>query len=317
MTGPIITASTDLITSPEKTRAGFVSMALEKNLMAAPYIEEAKALKTFASKVRDPQSLTKCDSVQVGLLTAAGLSDKARNYLTEGDKAVAIQGLVDNFLVPAGNDFVDELVYRYLLVKGDALGGQARNLAGTLGERKFLRALISVFHLLGIPFQWKGKITPNWLGQSKDNHEIEKHIKVVSWTKNKKNRILVLNSKVHQVEKNVDISIINATVQEWNENNQSLRRQNDKFLAFGELKGGIDPAGADEHWKTANSALGRIRVGFEKIQMKPHLFFIGAAIEKAMADEIFKLLCEKKIHNAANLTNDDQLNLICEWIINI
>ena len=36
---------------------------------------------------------------------------------------------------------------------------------------------------------------------------------------------------------------------------------------FGELKGGIDPAGADEHWKTGNSALVRIRKAFEDYQV--------------------------------------------------
>ncbi len=29
----------------------------------------------------------------------------------------------------------------------------------------------------------------------------------------------------------------------------------EKTLMLGELKGGIDPAGADEHWKTANTVL--------------------------------------------------------------
>ena len=40
---------------------------------------------------------------------------------------------------------VNELVYRYLLTKGDALGGKSRNLAGILGERKFIRFLVSIF----------------------------------------------------------------------------------------------------------------------------------------------------------------------------
>jgi hypothetical protein len=33
-------------------------------------------------------------------------------------------------------------------------------------------------------------------------------------------------------------------------------------IALGELKGGIDPGGADEHWKTAQAAFNRIRQAF-------------------------------------------------------
>lgn len=60
----------------------------------------------------------------------------------------------------------------------------------------------------------------------------------------------------------------------------SIHYKPEKYLALGELKGGIDPAGADEHWKTANSALQRIRTGFAKKSLTPYTFFIGAAIEK-------------------------------------
>ncbi|MFQ7503728.1 MULTISPECIES: AvaI/BsoBI family type II restriction endonuclease [Alistipes] len=82
---------------------------------------------------------------------------------------------------------------------------------------------------------------------------------------------------------------------------------NDNNLAimFGELKGGIDPAGADEHWQTGNSALVRIRKAFEDYQVKTS--FIAAAIEKKMATEIYNQLSEGILSNAANLTVDKQL----------
>ncbi|HRP37980.1 MAG TPA: AvaI/BsoBI family type II restriction endonuclease, partial [Candidatus Dojkabacteria bacterium] len=49
----------DLVTSREQTRAGFITMALEKNYIAIPYIEEAKALKIFAAKAKKPKDLLK------------------------------------------------------------------------------------------------------------------------------------------------------------------------------------------------------------------------------------------------------------------
>ena len=97
----------------------------------------------------------------------------------------------------------------------------------------------------------------------------------------------------------------------------TLIHKPEKYLALGELKGGIDPAGADEHWKTANSALNRIRTGFKKKRLKPLTFFIGAAIENSMATEIYKQLQTGSLDNAANLTEDEQLTLVCNWIVNL
>lgn len=81
----------------------------------------------------------------------------------------------------------------------------------------------------------------------------------------------------------------------------------DLYIALGELKGGIDPAGADEHWKTARTALNRIQKAFSNFGLKPHTFFIGAAIEKKMASEIWSQLEDDTLENAANLTDDNQV----------
>ncbi len=100
-------------------------------------------------------------------------------------------------------------------------------------------------------------------------------------------------------------------------NKNSIIYSYDRYIGLGELKGGIDPAGADEHWKTANSALNRIRTAFSKNNLNPHIFFIGAAIENSMATELFRQLQKGTLSNAVNLTIDDQLTSICNWIINL
>jgi hypothetical protein len=84
-----IKSADDLVTSREKTRAG-ISLALEKNYLAVPYVEEAKALKALASKVTKPKDMLQVQDLRVGLLTASGLSEKSLNYLTEDDKTLAI-----------------------------------------------------------------------------------------------------------------------------------------------------------------------------------------------------------------------------------
>ena len=114
-----IRSASDLVTSREQIRAGFISFALEKNRRSTPYIESAKSFKLLASEAKTPEDLLNITSIRSSLITAAGLSDKALNHLTELDKDRAIRELIENFLA----HFVDEAVYRYLLIKGDSLGG--------------------------------------------------------------------------------------------------------------------------------------------------------------------------------------------------
>lgn len=86
---------------------------------------------------------------------------------------------------------------------------------------------------------------------------------------------------------------------------------------LGELKGGIDPAGADEHWKTANSALNRIRDAFSSNDLTIKTSFIAAAIEKKMASEIFEQLQRGILSNSANLTIHSQLVNFCNWLLTL
>lgn len=309
-----ITSADDLVTSREQTRAGFIAMALEKNYLAVPYVEEAKALSLLAKEIKVPKELLTLDKLRVGLLTASGLSDKSLNYLTEEDKTTAIKGLIEKFLEPAGKNFIAELVYRYLLTKGDALGGKARNLAGTLGERKFLRTLLSVFNLAGINYKWRDSETGTWQDSPENDIDLEKRICGLHWHHQSKPRLLVMNISVPVVKKNVDLSIIEAMPTDLKKGKSSIIHSSNKFIALGELKGGIDPAGADEHWKTANSALIRIRTSFGTVNHRPKTFFIGAAIERSMATEIFKELQSGVLSKAANLTRNEQLTEMCSWL---
>ena len=91
-------SSADLITTYEATRAGFVALALEKNRRATSYIAEARALRAAAMQADRPSELLSVQGIEMGLLTAAGLSDKSLAHLTMQDKADAIDGLIQNFL---------------------------------------------------------------------------------------------------------------------------------------------------------------------------------------------------------------------------
>ena len=312
----------DLVTSKEQTRAGFIALAaLEKNYLAVPYVEEAKTLKILAGQIKTPKDLLEIEELFPSLLSASGLSEKSLKYLTYEDQKIAIKGLIDEFLEPAGKTFVDELVYRYLLTKGDALGGQTRNLTGVLGERKFIRTLLSVLNIYQIPYHWMDKNSHLWFAKPPNDIDLEKKLKAISWFNKKKNRILILNANVSTVKKNIDISLLNGLhtglILKGRNSKRSIHREASRYIALGELKGGIDPAGADEHWKTANTALTRIRNSFKKLKNQPSTFFIGAAIEPSMAKEIFEQINNKTLTNAANLTVNEQLTSICNWLIHL
>jgi len=307
-----------LITPYEETRAGFISLALEKNRKATPFVEEAKALKVFASKAKKPSDLLKISEIKNSMLTASGISDKAKNHLQENDKQEAIKGLIKNFLEPSGKSFIDELVYRFLLTRGDSLGGSMRNLAGAIGEWRFTRILISTCSVSGIPFDYLDSKTRKWM-KSNSEPEIEKRVKGLHWISGRNERTLIYNLTVPTVKKNVDLCLFDCSPDEiiFGQNKDSAHHKPKKYLALGELKGGIDPAGADEHWKTANSALERIRTAFSNKNCQPKTFFIGAAIENAMAREIYQQLASRKLSNGANLTNENQVVSLCDWLIKL
>lgn len=310
----------DLITPYEATRAGFIEIALEKNRKATPFVEEAKALRIAASEAGKPIDLLKLNDIQGSILTAAGLSDKALNHFTETDKQKAIKTLIDNFLKPAGDKFVDELVYRFLLTRGDTLGGMMRNLAGIVGERKFVRSVIATLSIQKARYYWFNRQSEKWLSSSSSTADIENYIKGLSWKNKSGNRILLLNITVPNVGKNIDLCLINGSYKDLGNdcyNKKKYIKEPKYFIALGELKGGIDPAGADEHWKTANTALDRIRQSFRKSNLIPKTFFIGAAIEISMSKEIFNQLEKGVLTNAANLTDEKQVFSLCKWLVNL
>ena len=115
------------------------------------------------------------------------------------------------------------------------------------------------------------------------------------------------------VGKNIDFCIFNCHYQQL----KDALKNPSSYVALGELKGGIDPGGADEHWKTASKALTRIKDSFGGENLKPYLFFIGAAIQKSMAEEMWLDLKNNELNNAANLTNADHMVSLCQWITNI
>ena len=202
------------------------------------------------------------------------------------------------------------------LIKGDSLGGSMRNIVGAIAQQKFTRTLLSNLSVSGINYEWLDDKTKKWEDKPTNDFSIEEQLKALSWKNPKgKNRVLAFNLNIPIVKNNIDICLFNADIETYN--NGEIVNKPKKIVMLGELKGGIDPAGADEHWKTGNTALNRIRESFAKYNLKVETSFIAAAIEKKMASEIFAQLQSKTLSNAANLTIDEQLVSYCNWLLKL
>ena len=241
-------SSKSLETTYEAVRAGFVALALEKNRRATPFVAQARALKAAASKAKSPADLLKIPDIQPALLTAAGVSDKATNHLQGSDKREAVDGLIKNFLEPAGVNFVEELVFRFLLTRGDTLGGSMRNIGGFMAQKKLTRAIIAYLKLVGYQCQWLHSETDTWAELAEDDADVELSLRGLCWETIKGPRTLLYNVTVPLFRNNVDLSLFNCSAEDLT---REVIKTPSAYIALGELKGGIDPAGADEHWKTA------------------------------------------------------------------
>lgn len=185
-----------------------------------------------------------------------------------------------------------------------------RNIGGILAQRKLVRAIVSTLKIAGTKYYWQDGKSKNWF-ESNDDAGIELSLRGLYWKNHKNNRILIFNLTVPLVKNSVDLCLFDS-----NPNDLDIKNAK-SYIALGELKGGIDPAGADEHWKTARTALERIRKSFLKAQLSPRTFFVGAAIEKKMADEIWNELQNNELSNAANLNEDHQAASLSHWLCNL
>lgn len=142
-------------------------------------------------------------------------------------------------------------------------------------------------------------------------------MKAILWNNGNGNRVLAFNLTISTVKNNVDICLFDADENSF-ANKEIAKECNASAIMFGELKGGIDPAGADEHWKTGNTALERIRKAFGKVGRRDiKTAFIAAAIEDKMGREIYNQLQKDTLSYAANLSVDEQLVSLCEWMIKL
>lgn len=320
MTNNYVQKASDLVSTHESQRNGFLEYALRKSKESIPYIDRAKALKVVLEQnTKKPKDILKLKEEKWECYQAAGVSVKANKFLSEDDLNDILLEFIKEFLEPAGSQYIEELIYRYLLTLGDALGGRMRNLVGSIANEKLTRFIISQIEISNFEFDVFSKSSKSWIPSSEYSIDVVPAIRSIRWKlKNGSERQIIYNLTVPIVKKNIDLVMLNCHCQELKGKAfKNVISDPKKYKALGELKGGIDPAGADEHWKTANTALSRVRDNFNKHGIKIPLVFIGAAIETSMSKEIFNQYSTGKIANCANLTVENQLINLCNWLVKL
>jgi len=278
-----------LVTTSAAIAEGFVWQVTEKSERANRILQ---ALPNLAIEIDHYDGATDSlsDELVSFLLAAAGMSQKSLSHIPEDIQLELISRTIDlDRLVDSR--YQDELIRRALLTHGDSLGGEMRNVVGQRAQQLLSDAILNALEHSGLKPHAKrskqGKITTiDWPG-----------------------RQIIFDKKPRFIGKSIDLILLN---------DPSGIEEPSAFLACGELKGGIDPAGADEHWKTARSAFERIRDAFSGRGLSsPKLFFIGSAIEDAMAKEIFDQLSDGSLEAAANLNYSKQLTEAISKLISL
>ena len=315
MNNVFVTSPESLVTTHEAYRAGVLEIALYKNRASIPYLDKAKALYvTLRQNTKSCSDVLGISEIHETILEAAGITQKTKKHLTSADKAELLKKFIDEVLAKSAERYVDEIVYRYLMALGEQLGGRMRNCIGKLARGKMIRQVIAQLKILNVPFRYfidKGR---EWMSESAYHPDIAEKVKAIAWQNEGHARTFLNNVNGEGLSKNVDIVLLEKelSVITSSELKSALSESKD-IIMMGELKGGIDPAGGDEHWKTARGALERIHKAYKRVDV----LFICASIEKAMAREIYSMYQMGDLNCVANLTDANQLASACEWIVKL
>ena len=309
-----LASSNDLVTTPARFSGWSASLRFERKRRAAHIAEQGRALRVAISGATTPKNLARVKGIESALLTASGVPERNRLHWRQSERAAAIKVFIDKALSLAGPDFVEELIHRFLSTQEGVLDASMSNAGDVLAQRKIARALIAAITLRGLSYLWEHPTRGVWSPQPKEDSDIELNLRGLSWEGGRKRRTVVFNLYVPFLRNSVAVCMLDCEP----DNLQAAVRSPSAYVALGELKGGGDSGWeGDNGGKTAKAALDKIRKGFAASGNQPHIFFIGAAIAKKMAQEIWAGLEAGTLSNAANLTNDDQVASLSRWLCSL
>ena len=234
-----LTGPADLVTTELGYCAAWAVWAREFERKSQPFLAEAKALKFALADDHGDCDLFGSECLHGAIAVASGLTRGAVQATTRWP-AARFPEMTRGNRGRSSRKFQEEFLGRFLLSRGDTLGGSMRNVGGFLAQCKLTRAIIAHLTLAGKNCQWLASDATAWAPLPKDTTDLELHLKALSWQVRDSPRTLSYNLKVPLVRNNVDLCLFNVAP-------EGLGLQTfgsaAAYLALGELKGGIDPAG--------------------------------------------------------------------------
>lgn len=234
-----------------------------------------------------------------------------------------LNSTISNIILARGNvtsQLASEMLYTNI---GDSLGGAWRNEIGRLAYEEVLSLLImhlyQINRLKYIKYTTKGQLV-DVVAESLTKQRPRSQTQKLSVSQiNSLDELQNLINDLHTDRvKYQEIGLHNGT-RLCVDRQIVWRLPNDKRTKFGsdllaedtrssypwaaELKGGADPAGSDEHWKTAVSAFDRILLACEQMsKTPPQLTFIATIIVERVAVEAATRIQQGKLSTVYNLT---------------
>ena len=215
--------------------------------------------------------------------------------------------------------------YRHIVMMtanlGDSLGGTSRNEVGRIAMTRVIKPLIRHLYSKGnlsqILYSLKGKIVVN----DSDDDEIEsdgavkrKLLKVTPDTDIETilEEFETFRVTYHKLEVTNGSKLLFNRQLRWKADTGEEHKvgpdlfssvDDNDMLWAAELKGGADPAGSDEHWKTATEALDRIiRAAEATNRQQPLLSFIATILVGRVAQDAQNWIDQGKLTSVYNLT---------------
>ncbi len=125
-----IKKASDLQTQHRAICDGFLSQAIKKTEIADPYVKSAKKFYEALQKTKTIDDLLSLNEFKEELISASGFSDKGKARLTKKELDNSLKEVLKKIMAESNKEFREEILFRYLLTKGDTLGGSMRNITG-------------------------------------------------------------------------------------------------------------------------------------------------------------------------------------------
>lgn len=208
-----------------------------------------------------------------------------------------------------------EMAYTNL---GESFGGSWRNEVGRLAYAEVLSPLALYLHrrgvLASILYKLKGRIIAQEEEETinrrqtytlnlTESIDLDEKLRQLEEQRIIYREFLLKNGHRLQIDRQITWRDDKGKPYKIGPDLSSLSEDEKVLFWSGELKGGADPAGSDEHWKTATRAFDRILEAAERTNRpKPKLSFIATIFVERVAREAEMLIAQGKLYSVYNLT---------------